>query len=163
MKVAIVGSRDYHWNMLGFKPSIKNLYRVGIPDRLNPDFFIEDAVSRLNPEDQVVSGGATGADWWAESSAREYNVGRIIYAAHWDKYGASAGPIRNTKIVNDADVLLAFYSDKSKSRGTKDSVTKARNKGILVFEYDEATQSTPPWLDEWHRSVVDWMEIHERT
>lgn len=125
LKVAIVGSRDF-----------------GIDDTLpsaGMDKLIKSLVAEMDNEDYVVSGGATGADTWGEYYARFYNVGRIVHAAHWEKHGKAAGHIRNALIVKDADVLFAFYTDRTTSRGTLNCVSKARKKGIDVYEYDAKT------------------------
>lgn len=153
MKLAIVGSRDYGWYLGDCKPSLGNYYWCGDPLGDSGTDLILGVVSKLSPLDYVVTGGATGADWWAEHSASRHRVGRIIHIPDWDRYGTKAGPIRNSLIVKDADGLMAFYTDKSKSRGTADSVGKARKKGIPVFEFDALTEDTPSWYDTWYEDV----------
>jgi len=140
MKVAIVGSRDF-----AMKPGSSTEGR---------QVFIQNAVGLLRHTDYIVSGGANGADFWAEYFARHYGIGRIIHEADWDKHGKSAGPIRNALVVESADCLLAFYTDRSKSRGTKNCVAQARKKGIPVYEYDAATEDVPSWLDTWYDEMV---------
>ena len=46
----------------------------------------------------IISGGCKGADKIAENIAKELNIPIEIYNAEWDKYGNSAGPIRNKKM-----------------------------------------------------------------
>ena len=140
MKVAIVGSRDF-----ALKPEHYTARQ---------EVFIQNAVSRMRHTDYIVSGGANGADFWAEYFARNYSVGRIIHAADWNGHGKSAGPIRNALIVESADCLLAFYTDRSKSRGTNNCVAQARKKGIPVYEYDAATEVVPSWLETWYDEMV---------
>lgn len=79
----------------------------------------------------ICSGGAKGIDTMAERYAKEYNLPTIVHLPEWDKYGRAAGPLRNTLIINDSDRLVAFLH--SNSVGTKDSINKARKKGIDVF------------------------------
>ena len=46
----------------------------------------------------IISGGCKGAYKIAENIAKELNIPIEIYNAEWDKYGNSAGPIRNKKM-----------------------------------------------------------------
>ena len=152
MNVAIIGSRDFGWEMGPLKPSVENDYNVGWPDLDSPlPDVIEGCVKRLDPEDYVVSGAATGSDWWGEEFARAERVGRIIHPAHWKKYGTAAGMRRNHLIIRDAEVVLAFFSDKSKSRGTVGSIDLAHKKGLTVYEFDASVDTDlPPWYDTWY-------------
>lgn len=68
----------------------------------------------------IISGGAKGADSLGEKYANENNVETIIYKPNWDKYGKSAGYIRNKEIVNASDLIIAFWDGVSK--GTKHSI-----------------------------------------
>jgi len=81
----------------------------------------------------IISGGATGADSLAEKYATDNDIPITIHKADWDKFGKSAGPKRNTLIVNGCDSLIAFPS--KSSRGTWDSVRKAKkaNKKVKIF------------------------------
>jgi predicted Rossmann fold nucleotide-binding protein DprA/Smf involved in DNA uptake len=80
---------------------------------------------------KIISGGAKGADHLAEKFAKKYGIEIIVHHADWEKYGKSAGPKRNTLIVDSCDVLVAFPS--KDSRGTWDSVTKAKRVGKKVY------------------------------
>ena len=79
----------------------------------------------------IVSGGARGADTLAERYAKECNIPFILHPALWDVYGKSAGPRRNKLIVADADKMIAFLAPGS--RGTANSISLARQKGIPVY------------------------------
>jgi hypothetical protein len=158
MKVAIIGSRDFGWDMQGKKPSVENNYWVGVPDASRHRVeFIAGCVVKMTPEDYVYSGDATGADHWAEYWARMYRVGRNISPAWWEKYGPSAGPIRNPRVINEADVVLAFFTDKSKSRGTVQAIGIADKRGIPVYEFDALTEARPTWYDTWYEEVSSGM------
>jgi hypothetical protein len=95
----------------------------------------------------IVSGGAWGADLCAERYADEKGIDKIIHHAMWDdmsepcvkklnrygkEYNALAGFKRNTLIVEDSDVVVAFWNGKSK--GTKDTINKCKklNKNVYV-------------------------------
>lgn len=69
----------------------------------------------------------------AERYAKEHGHKLKIFKAEWNKYGLKAGPIRNTKIVEYCDILIAFPSKKGK--GTQDSIRKAKARGIQVYTF----------------------------
>jgi len=87
----------------------------------------------VKPGDEIVSGGAKGADKLAEKYAKDQNLNTIIYYPQWDKYGKKAGFLRNRKIIDDADVVVAFWD--GKSRGTASSIDLARraNKELYII------------------------------
>lgn len=71
----------------------------------------------------IISGGCpTGADHFAEKYARDYELDFTKYPAKWNRYGKRAGPIRNTKIAKEADILIAFPHPEGK--GTQDTIRK---------------------------------------
>lgn len=86
-------------------------------------------IELLDP-DILVSGGAKGADKLAEKVADTLGIDIIVYPAKWDTYGKSAGYIRNTKIVENSEHLIAFWDGKSK--GTKHSIDLARKNNVPV-------------------------------
>ena len=72
----------------------------------------------------VISGGAKGADSLAKRFASYWNFEYKEFPAEWDKYGKSAGFIRNQTIVDNCDMVLAFWD--GESRGTADTIAKAK-------------------------------------
>jgi hypothetical protein len=48
-----------------------------------------------------------------------------------EKYGRGAGPMRNTTIIENADVVFAFPTEDSK--GTRDSIRKARELKKILY------------------------------
>ena len=70
--------------------------------------------------DEIVCGGAKGADTLGEKYAKENNISIKYFLADWDKYGKRAGPIRNHQMGDYADYLIAFWDKKSK--GTLDMI-----------------------------------------
>lgn len=116
MKLAIVGSRSFNDYDLMSKT-------------------IESLVS-INNIECIISGGASGADSLAETFAKLNGIELIVYQAEWDKYGKSAGMIRNADIVNASDGVIAFWDGFSK--GTANSISKAEktNKLIKIIRYE---------------------------
>ena len=57
---------------------------------------------------EVVSGGARGADAGGERYARARNLLLKRFPANWDKYGNAAGFIRNEEMAEYADGVILF-------------------------------------------------------
>jgi len=91
----------------------------------------------------VIHGGADGADTLAGRVAAELGIPVRVFRAEWDRYGRAAGPIRNTRMLDEGqpDLVLAFHADLSRSRGTADMVAKARARGIPVRVVDSRSRS----------------------
>ena len=86
---------------------------------------IRDAFKGVYEEgDRIVSGGCPkGGDRFAEEIAKGEGITITIHYPNWEKHGRGAGFIRNTRIANDADVLIAcVHSDRT--GGTEDCVKK---------------------------------------
>jgi hypothetical protein len=91
---------------------------------------IDHYLSNLNKDEIViVSGGAVGIDSLAMLYAAEHNIKTEIFKPDWEKYGKSAGFIRNQQIVDRADYLLAITTG---SKGTANTIKKAEKKGITI-------------------------------
>ena len=76
---------------------------------------------------EIMSGGAPGADSLAKKYAKSpslFNTTYTEYPAEWNKYGKSAGFIRNQIIIDNCDMVLAFWD--GQSRGTADTIEKAK-------------------------------------
>ena len=95
---------------------------------------IYSRVSKLNcTEDIIITGGARGADFLANIVARDLKFNTIVKMADWQKYGRSAGPIRNRQMLDlKPDLVIAFHSNIEQSKGTKDCITEASKRGIKV-------------------------------
>ena len=85
---------------------------------------------------EVVSGGARGVDasgeMWALSNAIPMN----LFPADWSKHGKNAGPIRNRKMTEYAEQLVAFRGKEGMTRGTGDMVKVATKLGLKVIVFD---------------------------
>jgi hypothetical protein len=83
--------------------------------------------------DVIIVGGATGADSIAEDIAIIEGFEVIVKPADWIKYGRAAGPIRNKAMLDlKPDKVIAFHSDIENSKGTKNCVDQAKERGIQV-------------------------------
>ena len=80
---------------------------------------------------EVVSGGAKGVDRLGEQWAKGNQIPLKIFPADWKRYNKAAGPIRNLKMAEYADALIAIWD--GKSRGTKNMIETARKQGLYVY------------------------------
>lgn len=83
--------------------------------------------------DEIVSGGAPGADALGETYAHNNSTNFRRFPADWVKYGKKAGHIRNEEMAKYADVLVAFWNGESK--GTKGMIGQALKHGLEVHVY----------------------------
>lgn len=84
---------------------------------------------------EVVSGNARGVDRLGETWALYNAVPIQLFPAEWDVYGKSAGPIRNRKMAEYADTLIAIWDGKSK--GTKNMIDTATKLGLTVYVHTQ--------------------------
>ena len=115
IKVIIAGTRDF--NDYAFL-------------KKNVDYFLQ-GINPNNEEIEIVSGNARGADKLGERYAKEHNLPVKLFPANWDKYGKRAGYLRNQEMANYADVLIAFWDEKSK--GTKHMIDIAKKQDLTVI------------------------------
>lgn len=54
-----------------------------------------------------------------------------VFPADWNKYGKKAGPIRNKKMANYAEALLAIWD--GKSCGTKNMIQQAKENNLRIY------------------------------
>lgn len=102
LKIGVVGSRGF------------NDYKL-----------LKDTLDKyLNNVYLIVSGGAEGADSLGEKWANENNIKTLILKPDWKKHGKAAGFIRNTDIVDQSDMIIAFWD--GLTRGTEDTIHKTQ-------------------------------------
>jgi hypothetical protein len=121
MNLAIVGSRNFNdWE----------LCKKTVLDALK-EWNID-----VNDINNIVSGGARGADTLAERFAEEYGISMIVFKPDWNKHGRAAGILRNSDIIAKSTHVVAFPS--KRGRGTQDSIRKAEgsNKKLKIVWID---------------------------
>ena len=81
----------------------------------------------------IISGVAKGIDTLAEEYADKNGIAKLIFLPEYERFGKSAPIIRNKKIVEEADFIVALWD--GKSRGTKFTIEYARKrkKPVRVF------------------------------
>ena len=100
MRVAVIGSRNLY---------IQNIGK-----------FLPKGTSEL------LSGGAAGTDESARDYAREQNIPITEYFPDYARYGRSAPIVRNRRILEEADAVVAFWD--GESRGTEFGIEYAKKK-----------------------------------
>lgn len=111
MKIVVTGSRD--WG----------------PDRYRQ---VYRALSGLSPHlDQVIVGDARGVDDLAAQCCRVLGIPCLEEEAAWSRFGRSAGPKRNSRMLDhQPDQVWWFHDNFQYSKGTKDCVLQAQRRGI---------------------------------
>ena len=102
MKVAIVGSRS-----------------ISVTDM---SMYVSDA-------DEIVSGGAIGVDSCAAEYAKKNGLKFTVFLPQYERYGRAAPIVRNKRIVEYADKIIAFWDGRSK--GTLSVIKHAEKMGKL--------------------------------
>lgn len=96
--------------------------------------LLEKTLNRISNRTQIssiISGGAKGADSLAEQYANLNNIDTIIFKPDWS-IGKGAAAIRNIKIVENSDIIIAFWDGVSK--GTRMTIDMAASKNVKVFK-----------------------------
>lgn len=87
-------------------------------------------LQNITDEIVIVCGMARGADTLGERYAKANGIRVEYYPADWNKYGKSAGYIRNEQMAKNADALIAFWDGKSK--GTKNMIDIAEKYRLKI-------------------------------
>ena len=84
---------------------------------------------------EVVCGDARGADTFGSTWAENHNIPIKHFPADWERYGKSAGYIRNAEMGEYGDALIAFWN--GHSTGTKHMIKTMQfaKKPYWVYNY----------------------------
>ena len=91
--------------------------------------------------DEIITGGAVGVDYSAYLFAKRNNLSISIIRPNYSKFGKIAPLIRNNKIIDSCDSVLAIWDGYSKGTIHAIRVAKRKNKPVKViviknkFEY----------------------------
>lgn len=124
MKVAVIGSRSF---------SDKNLLYITLDN-------LREKVPSLESITLIISGGAKGADSLSEEYARDRNIETKIFLPEYNRYGRGAPLKRNLQIVENSDIVVAFWD--STSAGTRNAIDHAKKlkRELLIIEYITKTK-----------------------
>lgn len=81
---------------------------------------------------RVLSGCANGVDRLGENWAAANYISLDLFPADWERLGRRAGPVRNQKMAENADALIAVMV-RAGSSGTKDMIRRAKRAGLRVY------------------------------
>jgi len=114
MNVIIAGGRDF------------------VPNSDHANWLVEWLIE-LDP-DLVITGGAPGADSFGDTVASHIQMNTLVIPADWKTLGKAAGPIRNKKMAELADLLLVFPG----GTGTDNmcNVMALQKKRIIYYDND---------------------------
>lgn len=107
MRVAVIGSRSL---------TVKNLEKYLPPDTT-----------------EIVSGGARGVDRSAREYAKANGIKLTEFLPEYEKYGRKAPLRRNITIIQNADLVLAFWD--GQSRGTQFVIEQCKTLRVPVKVY----------------------------
>lgn len=105
-KIAFTGGRDY-----------------------TDDVTVYTVLNVLQP-DYVLVGDADGLDRLVRTFCKRLAIPFTKFVADWETHGKSAGPMRNSKLLEEAELLIAFPG----GRGTANCIQQAQEQGIPVLE-----------------------------
>jgi hypothetical protein len=83
----------------------------------------------------ILSGTAEGADTLGELYASQHNIPCEAHPADWIDHGKKAGQIRNKKMGDIADVLVAFWDGESRGTAHMISYMQKLKKPVLIYKY----------------------------
>lgn len=107
--------------------------KLGIVGSRNPGVSYQDweklLLEKIDPSkvEMVISGGAQGVDTFAKFFAARHHIPYMEYAPQYSLYGKYATLKRNTQIVKESTVVIAFPT--TDSRGTLHSMKEAKRLG----------------------------------
>ncbi len=107
MKIAIIGSRGL---------TVDNLEKY-LPENVT----------------EIISGGAKGIDACAAKYAKASGIRLTEYLPQYDQFGKQAPLMRNMRIVQSAELIIAFWDGKSTGTEFVIDTCKALDKPIKII------------------------------
>ena len=83
---------------------------------------------KITDDDEIVSGGARGVDSLGEKYAKNKGIAVKVFKPDWDKYGKSAGIIRNYEMAKYCDRAIVIHN------GSNGSLNMIKN--LIKFNKD---------------------------
>ena len=131
-RIAVVGSREF-----------KNWVQLK---------FVLDRTTKM--DDELVSGGALGVDSMAQRYAKENGLDIKIYYPKYARFGKGAAFIRNKTIVENSDLVLAFYrKNHFQEGGTANTAKHARDLNVSLIEYEENAADSWEEINAWWNAI----------
>ena len=112
----------------------KRVVVTGGRDYRDADWVWEqlDAIHAADPIEVIIHGNYRGLDRIARAWAVDRGIKIEDVDAEWTRYGARAGPMRNTRMIREFGPVkcIAFEG----GSGTADCLAKARAAGLEIVE-----------------------------
>ena len=103
---------------------------------------IETLVKSFEKGTVIIQGECRGADLMAKKAGRKHGFTVLSYPARWKKHGRrAAGPIRNTKMLDDGNPAVVYAFLLPQSIGTRDLIDKAESRRIPVIIFEGEVSS----------------------
>ena len=83
---------------------------------------------------EIVSGGARGVDTCARNYALGHGLKLTEFLPDYSRFGKGAPLLRNITIIENADLILAFWDGKSKGTKFVIDYCKKRNIPVVVHQ-----------------------------
>jgi hypothetical protein len=87
--------------------------------------------------DKVITGGADGVDTLAINWCIDNSINFEVFYPDYEEHGKKAPIIRNRKMSENGDALIAIWD--GESSGTKNMINTAKDKGLEVYVYNTGT------------------------
>jgi hypothetical protein len=118
--IGVVGSRDF-------------------VDKTIMNEVLNDVIKIEGTPGKIISGGALGADTLSYEWAVENNIDTLVFEPRYNDFPKNvrrwmAPKERNTTIVENSDIIIAFWN--MTSTGTKDTLDKSVERGKKVYLYN---------------------------
>lgn len=84
----------------------------------------------------IVCGMATGADTLGRNYAISNGLEVLEFPANWNRYGKSAGYIRNKEMGDVADSAIVFWDGRSKGSKLMIDIMHELKKPVVAISYD---------------------------
>ncbi len=93
----------------------------------------------VSEADEIVSGGAVGVDTCAADYAKKNGIRLTVFLPEYDRFGRAAPIVRNKRIVDYADKVVAFWDGCSKGTLSVINYTKKSGKPceVIILEPDD--------------------------
>lgn len=122
--IGIIGSRSF--------------YDRSVLDQIMKALFENYPI--LNDYDIVIcSGGAKGADTLAQSYAKDNGMSILIHYPDWSQYGKKAGMVRNFKIAQISNLIIALWDGESTGTMHTLSILPEINPEAKYIKYNKQT------------------------
>lgn len=93
---------------------------------------------------ELINGGAHGIDSCVDFLSHLWGVKKVIFRAKWDELGPAAGPERNGRMADYADVGIAFRGGK----GTANMIQQMSERGKRMISLVDARFTSDDFWSE---------------